>query len=79
LKFKTLPSSSTNDSEFVKRSVSTKVGSKCDDTGKAASAHPAAELAQVLPYAVPHNLPPAPPPKQQPALQQIASTTHHGG
>ena len=55
-----------------------KENSEYDDARGAASAHPAAVRAEVLPYAVAHHLPAAPPPKQQPALQPAAYPAHHG-
>jgi hypothetical protein len=70
----------TGDSRFKKQIVGTHIGGIDDDTCSAASAHPAAELAKMLPYAVPHHLPvtTSPPPQQQPALQPIAHPAHRG-
>ncbi len=78
LKFVSSAIRNAGDSGFRRYVIGMKEDSKCDDTRSAASAHPAAVRAEVLPYAVAHHLPAAPPPKQQPALQPAAYRAHHG-
>ncbi len=76
--FISLPLWNARDYVFITQTVSTQVDSECNGARKAASAHPAAVRAEMLPYAVPNHLPAAPSPKQQPALQPVAYRADYG-